>query len=402
MEYPIDLKPSSPASAEALRLFSRVLKRIRFGRLRIILPDGSEHDFCGPEPGPRAEIQIRRPRLIRRVLLGGANGFAEGYMAGDFETPDLTAVLEIGGLNENAFERMLDDSTVVRWLQSLVGFLRLNSKRGARRNIAYHYDLGNAFYEAWLDPGLTYSSAIFDHPDQPLADAQERKYARIAEQIGLRSGDHVLEIGCGWGGFALHAARNIGCRVTGLTISQEQHDYARARIREAGVEDRVEIRFQDYRDVTESFDRVVSIEMLEAVGERYWSTYFTKLKQVLKPGGTAGIQVISIDEAVWPFYRRGADFIQRHIFPGGVLPTRTLLKQHCERAGLTWLRDDNFAADYARTLAIWHQRFRQSWPEISRLGFDERFRRMWSYYLAYCEAGFRIDRIGLQQIAIRG
>ena len=323
-------------------------------------------------------------------------------MAGDFETPDLTAVLEIGGLNENAFERMLDDSTVVRWLQSLVGFLRLNSKRGARRNIAYHYDLGNSFYEAWLDPGLTYSSAIFDHPDQPLADAQERKYARIAEQIGLRSGDHVLEIGCGWGGFALHAARSIDCRVTGLTISQEQHDYARARIREAGVEDRVEIRFQDYRDVTESFDRVVSIEMLEAVGERYWSTYFTKLKQVLKPGGTAGIQVISIDEAVWPFYRRGADFIQRHIFPGGVLPTRTLLKQHCERAGLTWLRDDNFAADYARTLAIWHQRFRQSWPEISRLGFDERFRRMWSYYLAYCEAGFRIDRIGLQQIAIRG
>ncbi len=397
----ITAKPGLRLGAGHFGLMFRVLNRTRFGRIRVILPDGSEHDFIGDEPGPQAEIEFRNRRVLRRMLTNGSNGFAEGYLAGDFETPDLAALLELGARNEDAWGNFLTRTTMLAGLHRLMHVLRPNSKRGARRNISHHYDLGNRFYSAWLDRSLTYSSAVFDGADQPLEAAQTNKYANIAALGGLKPGDHVLEIGCGWGGFALYAAKSLGCRVTGLTISQEQFEHVRARIAAEGLQDRVEVRFQDYRDTQGVFDRVVSIEMFEAVGERYWDPFFSKLNEVLRPGGTAALQVITIAEDVWPSYRRSADFIQRYIFPGGVLPPRRALVERAQGAGLAWLADRGYGIHYARTLALWHQRFCEAWPEIGRLGFDERFQRMWRYYLAYCEAGFRAGRIDVLQMALR-
>ena len=285
----ITAKPGLRLGAGHFGLMFRVLNRTRFGRIRVILPDGSEHDFIGDEPGPQAEIEFRNRRVLRRMLTNGSNGFAEGYLAGDFETPDLAALLELGARNEDAWGNFLTRTTMLAGLHRLMHVLRPNSKRGARRNISHHYDLGNRFYSAWLDRSLTYSSAVFDGADQPLEAAQTNKYANIAALGGLKPGDHVLEIGCGWGGFALYAAKSLGCRVTGLTISQEQFEHVRARIAAEGLQDRVEVRFQDYRDTQGVFDRVVSIEMFEAVGERYWDPFFSKLNEVLRPGGTAAL-----------------------------------------------------------------------------------------------------------------
>ena len=399
MEIPV--KPAGRVGTGQFGLLFRVLERTRFGRLRVILPDGSEHDFAGPEPGPRAEIEFRHRRVLRRMLTDGSNGFADGYLAGEFETPDLTALLELGARNEEAWGNFLTRTSMMAGLHRLFHVLRPNSKRGAQRNISHHYDLGNSFYSAWLDRSLTYSSAVFDRADQPLEAAQSNKYANLAALGGLKPGDHVLEIGCGWGGFAIYAAKRLGCRVTGLTISREQYAHVQERIAAEGLQGRVEVRFQDYRDTQGVFDRVVSIEMFEAVGERYWDPFFRKLNEVLRPGGTAALQVITIAEDAWPTYRRGADFIQRYIFPGGVLPPRRALVERAQGAGLAWLADKGYGTHYARTLALWHQRFCDAWPEIGRLGFDERFRRMWRYYLAYCEAGFRAGRIDVLQMALR-
>ncbi len=397
----ISAKPATRVGVGHFGLVFRVLERTRFGHIRVILPDGSEHDFRGDEPGPSAEIEFRHRRVLRRMLTGGSNGFAESYLAGDFETPDLAALLEFGARNEDAWGNFLTRTSKLAGLDRLIHVLRPNSKRGARRNISHHYDLGNSFYSAWLDRSLTYSSAVFDEADQPLEAAQSNKYANLAALGGLRPGDHVLEIGCGWGGFALHAAKSLGCRVTALTISHEQFAHAKARVADEGLQDRVEIRLQDYRDTQGVFDRVVSIEMFEAVGERYWDPFFSKLSEVLRPGGTAALQVITIAEDVWPSYRRSADFIQRYIFPGGVLPPRRALVERAQSAGLAWLTDRGYGTHYARTLALWHQRFCEAWPEIGRLGFDERFRRMWRYYLAYCEAGFRAGRLDVLQMVLR-
>ena len=401
MSYQAKLVVRDSAGAGRLELLFRILERIEYGRLRVVLPDGRMREFVGAEPAPAAEIEIRHPRALWRLLMNGANGFADAYLAGEFETPDLAELLELGVRNESAWGAFAGGNSLLGALQRLAHVLRPNSRRGARRNIRQHYDLGNDFYSAWLDPSLTYSSAVFDGQDQPLEAAQRNKYATLAALGGLKPGDHVLEIGCGWGGFALYAARQLKCRVTGITISRKQFDHARARVSAEGLEDRVEICFQDYRDTQGQFDRIVSIEMFEAVGERYWSPFFRKLGEVLKPGGTAALQVITIAEEAWPSYRRSADFIQRHIFPGGLLPPRQALIDDARRAGLSWLSDRGYGAHYARTLALWHQRFCEAWPELAPLGFDERFRRMWRYYLAYCEAGFRSGRIDLLQMALQ-
>ncbi|MCA1909975.1 MAG: cyclopropane-fatty-acyl-phospholipid synthase family protein [Magnetospirillum sp.] len=376
-------------------------QRLRHGRLDLTLPSGRTHRLDGAEPGPQAALRVVRPRMVRRLLSGGAVGLGEAFMDGDWESPDLTALLELGDLNDRAHGQALDGHPLVRLGLRLWHRRRDNSKSGSRRNIAAHYDLGNAFYAPWLDRGMTYSSALFNGRDDSLEAAQTRKYRALADDIGLRPGMRVLEIGCGWGGFAEIAARDYGAQVVGLTLSREQHGWASQRMADSGLADKVEIRLQDYRDVQGQFDRVVSIEMIEAVGERWWPTYFATLHDRLKPGGKAGLQAITIADDRFEAYRAGCDFIQRHVFPGGMLPSPGALERQARQAGLNLSTTRCFGADYDRTLALWHQSFVEAWPGLQPLGFDTRFRRLWEFYMAYCRAGFRTGAIDVRHLVLQ-
>jgi cyclopropane-fatty-acyl-phospholipid synthase len=385
----------------SLRLIESLARRLRCGRLHLTFPDGREIATAGERDGPQARLTIRNARFARKLLFGGALGFAEAYLDGDCETDDLVAVFELAAANEHAaLGSTLRGGGATKLAARLLHRLRANSRRGAKRNIAAHYDLGNAFYALWLDASMTYSSAVFEHPAQDLESAQTAKYRRMAELAEIGPDHHVLEIGCGWGGFAAYAAGEIGCRVTAITISQAQHDFAAERIRAAGLQDRVAIRLIDYRDVEGTFDRIVSIEMIEAVGERWWPTYFARLRELLTAGGRAALQAITIEEASWDTYRRSVDYIQRYIFPGGMLPAPSVLHDRVREAGLAAVAERSHALDYAETLRRWRAAFEEAWPRIAAEGFDDRFRRMWRYYLAYCEAGFRAGRIDLRQVAL--
>lgn len=380
---PRDLIRSRGLPWSIRRCFAALLD-IRFGSLDIVLPDGRVTRFSGAEPGHQARLSIRSYAFVRRLAAGDV-GFAEGYIAGDWTCDDLVALLGLLATNQHLIDRFAANP-LARAIQMTRHWLNRNSREGSRRNIHAHYDLGNAFYGSWLDGSMTYSAGLA--VDDNLDAAQARKYAAIAAAAGIAAHHHVLEIGCGWGGFAEYAAREIGCRVTALTISREQFDYATARIEQAGLADRVTIRFCDYRDQDGCFDRIVSIEMFEAVGEAYWQGYFDVLKARLKPGGVAALQVITIREDIFPRYRREMDFIRHYIFPGGMLPTPTHLKDLVTRNGLLPRSYRAFGPDYARTCRLWRERFEAQWPRVATLGFDEKFRRIWRYYLAYCEAGF--------------
>lgn len=375
------------------RLASRI-GQLHAGRLSIQTPDGREFVFEGARNGPHARIHIRDYRFARRLIAGDV-GFADGYIAGEWDTQDLVKLLQLLALNQGLIERFTA-SLPLRLVQRLRHWLNRNTRAGSRRNIHAHYDLGNAFYQLWLDETMSYSSALA--VDQDLASAQHHKYAEIARLAGLRAGEHVLEIGCGWGGFAEFAGR-MGCRVTAITISDEQFAFAQERIKQAGLSDLVEIRHCDYRDIGGSFDRIVSIEMFEAVGERYWPTFFETVRQRLKPGGTAALQVITLREDLHARYRREMDFIRHYIFPGGMLPTSTLLGSLGHDAGLVPTTPNAFGMDYAETCRIWRARFNKAETAVRALSFDDRFLRIWNYYLAYCEAGFRSGTIDVCQIA---
>jgi cyclopropane-fatty-acyl-phospholipid synthase len=333
---------------------------------------------------------------MRRLLWRGDLGFAESYLAREWETPDLARLLELLALNLDAY-----DATQRRtWLsQAWVGlrhWANRNTRRGSRRNIAAHYDLGNDFYTQWLDPSMTYSSAVFREGDS-LEAAQQRKYAGMLDMLDASPGEHILEIGCGWGGFAEYAARR-GMRVTGLTLSQEQLSYARDRIARAGLSDLVDLRLCDYRDVRIEVDHVVSIEMFEAVGREYWAGYFDAICRCVRPGGRAALQVITIDEAQFEEYASTpGGFIQTYIFPGGMLPTKTHLGELGTAAGLELTALNPYGIDYADTLSTWQARFNSCTDWLDDHGYDDRFRRMWRYYLAFCEAGFRSHQIDVVQ-----
>ena len=382
------------------RLVFRTLARVRHGSMTVTLPDGRRLLFRGTEPGEHAEIIIRDYRLTRRFFAGGDLGAAEAFLDGMWDSPNITAFLQFFIRNRDSLQDKLTGMPAVRFLSRLGHLLRRNSKSGSKRNIEYHYDLGNSFYDRWLDPTMTYSSALFEHPDQELSEAQTNKYRTLARNMGLQPEHHLLEIGSGWGGFAEYAASEIGCRVTGITISKEQLAFARERMAKKQLSHKVEIRYQDYRDVEEKFDRIASIEMFEAVGEQYWPAYFGKVRDCLKPGGKAGLQIITIADRSFDSYRKRADFIQRYIFPGGMLPSPSALRQQVAQAGLAWAGNLEFGLDYAETLKQWRDRFRLAWPEIRHQGFDERFRRMWEYYLSYCEAGFRAGNIDVTQVTL--
>jgi len=377
-----------------------IAEKLKCGRLTIITPDGTERHFDGATDGPEAVLKLNSLRAVRRFATGGSLGFAEAYLDGDWDSPELPRLLELLVLNEDAYNDHFYGHAWFRWMARLSHVLRSNSKRGSRQNILAHYDLGNAFYRRWLDASMTYSAARFEEPDLSLESAQAAKYASLAKKLSLQADHHLLEVGCGWGGFAEFAAREIGAKVTAITISDEQHAFAAERIQTAGLNDKVEIRLQDYRDVDGRFDRIASIEMFEAVGEAYWPTYFSKLADMVQSGGIIGLQIITIADRYYETYRRGADFIQRHIFPGGMLPSPSALQGQFERAGLQKLTETTFGLDYARTLATWNQSFQAAWPELSQLGFDQRFRRLWQYYFAYCEAGFKAGWTDVRQFAL--
>lgn len=378
----------------------RQLDRLEIGRVALHLPDGTQAIFEGALDGPEAVIHLHSSRLLDRLAKSGSLGLAESYMAGEWDSPNLADALRVFLLNYDAVApRLTHHKWVSRMLTKLRHRLRDNNRRRAKRNIAYHYDLGNSFYALWLDETWTYSSALFARADQPLAEAQAAKYQRLLERLDVAPGDHILEIGCGWGGFARHAATHADVRVTGITLSEEQLRFARAMAAEAGLTDRLSFELRDYRDVAQRYDHVVSIEMYEAVGEAYWPDYFGAIQRCLKPGGRAAVQAITIDDTRFDEYRRDVDFIQRYIFPGGMLASPTVFGQQAEAAGLAERERAFFADDYAATLAHWDERVIAA-REAIVAERGERFYRMWRYYLAYCGAGFTSRNIDLMQIVL--
>ena len=380
----------------ASQYFSKVIK----GRLCVEFPSGAYQEFEGKEAGPHAYIKIKNLRLLPRMLLGGDLGMAESYMAGEWNTTDLAELLKLGNINSIALKQVYVKTRLARNLDRIRHAQRKNTPKGSRRNIAAHYDLGNNFYCKWLDQTMSYSSALFENFNEPLEVSQRRKYLRIAKKLELKPGQRILEIGCGWGGFTEIAANEFGCNVVGLTISNEQAAFAKARMKNLQLSDKVEIRLQDYRDVEGEFDKIVSIEMFEAVGEEYWQTYLGVLKRCLKPGGQAALQIITIDNERYASYQNDPEFIQRYIFPGGMLPSTQVLEKAIIQAKLKITNAFYFGKSYAETLRRWDQAFQAHWPEIKKLGFDDRFYRMWRYYFCYCEVGFDQGVIDVGQFVI--
>jgi cyclopropane-fatty-acyl-phospholipid synthase len=381
----MDVLTTVKGQAGLPRWFATVFEtagRLGEGRLDFVMPDGRRFRAEGKGPGIAAEITVQNPELFARLVREGDLGFCDAYLDGWWTTPDLQAFLDLIQLPANT---LVGDGFpglgLVRAYERLRFWMQSNSRQQAKKNIAYHYDLGNEFYRLWLDETMTYSSAIFDNPQESLETAQRRKYASMVDQMGVREGDHVLEIGCGWGGFAEYAAKERGLRVTGLS-------------------DRVNIKLQDYRDERGSYDGIASIEMFEAVGERYWPVYFNSLRDRLKPGRNATLQIITIADNRWHMYRKGVDFIQKYIFPGGMLPAPSVLRAEVERAGMQVKGSIEFGQSYSLTLRRWHEVFTARWDEVKRMGFDERFKRMWDFYLASCAGAFQGGNCDVTQITV--
>jgi len=356
------------------------------GEITLTLPSGFTTQLGIGEP--KADVRLKSYMPLLRLYLGGINGWSESYLAGEWESSDLTSLVKWALSCEEALTRLSKASFVTGLLHNLYHSRRDNSRSGSKKNIAAHYDLGNSFYNHWLDESMTYSAALYSHPDEPLKHAQDNKYDRILELLEANAGEEVVEIGCGWGGFALRAGRDHQLNVHGITLSQEQLKWAQEKIAKANIDTDVRLTLTDYRDLNKQYDAVVSIEMFEAVGEQHWDTYFETLKRVLKPGGKAVLQIITIEDERFHSYRKQADFIQRYVFPGGMLPSNSVLRSKIEQHGFKLQRQQLFGKDYARTLRTWFRDFEHSWERIRQQGFDDTFYRLWRYYLAYCEGGF--------------
>ncbi|MFA3915749.1 class I SAM-dependent methyltransferase [Ruegeria hyattellae] len=385
------------------RYFTHVMKmleQMNAGRLDIVLQDGRVFRSEGKMPGPVAQIDVHDPDIFARLVREGDLGFSDGYLEGDWSTPDLRAFMDLVHMGNETVYDGFTGQILARAYERLRFWLHRNHREQAKKNISYHYDLGNDFYAAWLDDTMTYSSAIFETGQESLEKAQIAKYASLIDEMGAKPGDHILEIGCGWGGFAEYAAKERGLQVTGLTLSQEQLNFASQRIEKAGLSDQVKFKLQDYRDERGSYDGIASIEMFEAVGEKYWPVYFKTVRDRLKPGAQATLQIITVADKRWEIYRNGVDFIQKYIFPGGMLPAPRILRQQVDLAGLTFVRSKEFGKSYDLTLRRWHETFNEKWDQIASLGFDERFRRMWNYYLTSCGAAFDTGTCDVTQITL--
>jgi len=372
----------------------RALDNLQSGTLEVATPDGRTRVFSGKKPGDKARIELRDWRVVTNMMQKGDIGFAEDYRAGLWESDDLTALTKIGLENRQAMDRMVAGNQLFRTISSLSYLLRLNTLKGSKQNIHAHYDLGNDFYKLWLDPSMTYSAALYKDGTQDLTAAQNAKYDRIIDCLQAPSGN-VLEIGCGWGGFAERAMQQGDYAIKGITLSEEQHDYARSRLG-----DKAQIVLEDYRHQKGSFDHIVSIEMFEAVGERYWPVYFNKVKNLLSRSGKAVVQTITMNEQDFPRYRRGGDFIRSYIFPGGMLPSPSRFKEEAGKAGLKTGEMFAFGHDYARTLESWLANFDAKIEQVRALGYDEGFIRLWRFYLAACAAGFRTGRTDVMQVEL--
>jgi cyclopropane-fatty-acyl-phospholipid synthase len=370
------------------------LDHLQSGTLELTTPDGKTRVFQGKEKGESANIRLHDWSVVSNMMRKGDIGFAEDYRKGLWESSDLTALTTLGLSNRQAMDRMVTGNNLFRTISKLSYLLRLNTVKGSKKNIHAHYDLGNDFYSLWLDPSMTYSSALFDKNDVDLADAQHRKYDRMIECLNTNSG-RMLEVGCGWGGLAERAITKGDYEIKGITLSEQQYDYAQNRLGKNAT-----IALEDYRHQTGKFDNIISIEMFEAVGERYWSTYFGKIKELLAEKGTAVIQTITMNERDFPRYRQGGDFIRSYIFPGGMLPSQSRFNEEAQKAGLKTCNHYNFGLDYARTLETWLANFDAKVEEIKALGYDDGFIRLWRFYLAACASGFKTGRTDVIQVEL--
>lgn len=399
--------PSATATSDhssipsGARMLFGALTRLRVGQLSVHCPDGQSRLFAGERAGPHADIELADWTVCDEVLRSGDIGFAEGFLCGRWRTGDLTALLTLVALNREALLAPVHGTWWGTLLFRFAHLMRANTRRGSERNIHAHYDLGNDFYARWLDPSMTYSSALFEGDfSRSLEQAQFAKYERILRRLDVQPGDTLLEIGCGWGAFAEYAARSRGCKVHGITVSRRQLDYARARMQHAGLAGQVTIDYRDYRDVQGEYRHVVSIEMYEAVGARFWPAYFGTIARRLARGGKAMLQAIVIDDRLYDNYRSGTDFIKQYIFPGGMLASPSVFAAQAQRAGLRMADRIGFGGDYAETLRRWTDAFNFAWPAIEGGKFDARFHRLWNFYLSYCEAGFRAASTDVQQVEL--
>ena len=386
------------------RYFTRVFamaQGMNNGRVDFVMPDGRTFRADGKQPGHVAELRVHNPDLFARLIREGDLGFCDAYLDNWWSTPDLQAFMDLVHADNEDIYDGFPGQGLVRMFEKLRFWMQRNHKSQARKNISYHYDLGNEFYGLWLDDTMTYSSALFETGQESHEAAQTAKYKSMVDQMGVKEGDHVLEIGCGWGGFAEYAAKERGLKVTGLTISQEQFNYARERIEKAGISDLVEFKLQDYRDEKGTYDGIASIEMFEAVGEKYWPIYFETVRERLKPGANATLQIITVDDRRWEIYKNSVDFIQKYIFPGGFLPSKQSLYDLSFNKGLTIEKYDSYGFHYSNTLKLWRDEFLNKWDQISKQGFDLNFKRMWNFYLSYCEAGFKSKNIDLIQFSLQ-
>ncbi len=395
------LPPGAPAAARAV---FRLMKQLRVGTLDLQLPDGAQAHFGNPaQPEPRAALRLHNWRVCSAALKSGDIGFAESYIAGDWTTPDLAALLKLFIANRDAVEAVVYGTWWGSLAYRIKHLLNRNSRRGSAKNIHAHYDIGNPFYRLWLDETMNYSSALFEGDfTKPTAEAQLAKVRRAIRECELQPGQRLLEVGCGWGALAECAALEFGARVTGVTLSTEQLAFAQERMARHGVAGLTDLRLQDYRDITDGpFDAICSIEMFEAVGREYWGSYFSTLRQQLKPGGRACIQTITIRDDLFERYVRGTDFIQQYIFPGGLLPSPQAFRAEAAKAGLEVVNECAFGTDYAETLRRWRAKFLHHDPQVRQLGFDQRFMHIWEFYLAYCEAAFDTGNTNVMQFTLR-
>ncbi|MGH1459259.1 MAG: class I SAM-dependent methyltransferase [Paracoccaceae bacterium] len=394
---------STKGQKDLPRYFARVFEvacNMPNGRLDFVLPDGRRFRAEGQNAGPIAELHVHNPEIFARLVREGDLGFCEAYLDEWWSTPDLQAFLDLLHAENDELYDGFPGMFFVRSYERMRHWMNRNTIEQAKKNIAAHYDLGNDFYALWLDDTMTYSSAMFETGQESLEAAQIAKYASMVDQIGAKAGDHLLEIGCGWGGFAEYAARERGMRVTGLTLSVEQLNYARERIEKAGLSHLVDFKLQDYRDETATYDGIASIEMFEAVGEQYWPVYFDTVKRCLNPGAKATLQIITVQDKRFETYRKGVDFIQKYIFPGGMLPSPKALRAEISKAGLEFTRSIEFGNSYSLTLRRWFETFNARWDEVAKLGFDARFKRMWNFYLTSCAGAFEGGNCDVTQITI--
>ncbi|MAC61400.1 MAG: SAM-dependent methyltransferase [SAR116 cluster bacterium] len=378
----------------------KMLNNLNIGEINVTFPDGEIKNFKGKKLGPIADVTFLTEKSIKDSILGGSLGFCESFIDGDIKSNNIGKLIEIGGYEESGLNTSGKGYFFLKLLNKVFHLINNNTINGSKRNISAHYDLGNNFYKLWLDKSMTYSSAYFNSNKDSLFEAQQNKYKKISKIANLEKRSKVLEIGCGWGGFAEFAAKNYNSLVTAITISKEQFEFTKKRIEKNRLNKFIDVKLIDYRKIKGSFDRIISIEMIEAVGERYWPIYFSQIKKLLKPNGNAAIQVITIDDKYFDDYKKFPDFIQKYIFPGGMLPSISAIEKPIQQSGLKIDKIDSFGKDYASTLSIWNKQFNSAWPKISKLGFDNRFHRMWNLYFSYCEGGFKSGSIDVKQIKL--